>query len=133
MKKAFLIIVIILILVLGGYFLINQNGRKGISSPQPSSTPQPSPVVTAVNNEQRIVIQNFSFQPEAVSVKVGATVVWKNDDSVPHQIASDESGIFGSSILGRGQEYSFTFDKAGEYDYRCAIHLSMKGKITVTE
>ena len=42
------------------------------------------------------------------------------------------TGVFGSGTLTTGQEYSYTFNDAGAYDYFCSQHpASMKGTIKV--
>lgn len=75
-----------------------------------------------------ITIQNFSFNPDTLTVKTGDTVTWTNNDSVNHQIKSD---TFNSVPLNTNQTFSFTFTNAGTYNYSCAIHPSMTGKIIV--
>lgn len=85
-------------------------------------TPQPVPVTVTVD------IRNFAFDPAVITVDAGTTVKWDNYDSVSHQIAGTG---FGSGALTQGGEYSFTFSQAGTYDYHCAIHPSMTGKIIV--
>lgn len=75
-----------------------------------------------------ISIQNFAFNPGTLTVKKGATVTWINNDSAPHQI---KSGSFNSTQLTNGQNFSFTFTTSGTFDYSCAIHPSMTGKIVV--
>ena len=77
---------------------------------------------------QVINIQNFSFSPAELSVEAGTTVKWTNNDSAPHQISGTG---FGSQSLGQGESYTFTFDQAGTFDYHCAIHPSMTGKVIV--
>jgi len=65
-----------------------------------------------------------------VTIKVGATITWKADDAVAHQIVAD-NGLFQSGVLQRGGEYSREFTKAGTYTYHCGIHTDMKGTIIV--
>jgi len=73
-----------------------------------------------------------SFSPNPVEVKVGETVTWRNDDSGRHTVTSKD-GVFNSELMGRGQSFSFTFDKAGEYLYSCSPHPNMVGTVVVTE
>lgn len=87
-----------------------------------------SQIQTAPVSGNAINIQNFSFNPAALTIKKGTTVTWTNSDSVPHQI---KSATFNSSPLGKGQTFSFTFNDTGTFDYSCAIHPSMLGKIIV--
>jgi plastocyanin len=75
-----------------------------------------------------IVIKDFSFSPESLLVKQGATVTWVNGDTSPHQISSE---IFDSPAFDKDESFSFVFNDPGSYSYACAIHPSMKGKIIV--
>ena len=77
-----------------------------------------------------VAIQNFAFNPATLTVKAGTKVTWINQDSTTHQVVSD-TGVFNSGDLSSGQSFSFTFDKAGNYPYHCAVHPSMAGTIVV--
>jgi plastocyanin len=103
-------------------------GGSGNSIQQPTaSIPSNSTVVRIVANAG-----SNSFSPNPVEVKVGETVTWINDDSGRHTVSSKD-GIFDSGMMGKGQSFSFTFDKAGEYSYYCEAHPSMVGTVVVTE
>lgn len=101
----------------------------GNSMQQPAATdiPSNSTVVRIVANAG-----SNSFSPNPVEVKVGETVTWVNDDSGRHTVTS-EDGVFDSGMMGKGQAFSFTFDKAGEYLYHCSPHPGMEGTVVVTE
>jgi plastocyanin len=73
-----------------------------------------------------------SYSPNPIEAKVGETVTWVNNDSAIHTATSTD-GTFDSDILQRGQTFSYTFDKEGEYPYFCDIHPNMVGKVVVTE
>src|SRR5215510_1487000 len=62
-----------------------------------------------------ISIKNFSFTPASVSVPVGTTVVWSNDetDGTVHSVTSD-SGLF-SKDLNPGDKFEWTFDTPGTF------------------
>jgi len=81
----------------------------------------------AVGNN--IVVSGFSFNPNELSVKIGDTITWENQDSAVHTVVS--TSLFESEVLNKGEKFSFTFDKTGEYNYNCGIHPSMRGKIIV--
>jgi plastocyanin len=91
-----------------------------------TSTPVVTPASTQGSNV--VNIQNFAFNPGTLTVKKGTTVTWTNNDAAQHQI---KSATFNSSQFGKGQTFSFTFNDAGTFDYSCAIHPSMLGKIIV--
>ncbi len=86
---------------------------------------------------QSVTIQNFSFQPTSLTVRVGSTVTWTNKDGTGHTVTADD-GSFKSNTIRTGTTYDMTgtsfkqtFTKAGTYSYHCSIHTSMKGTITV--
>jgi plastocyanin len=78
-----------------------------------------------------VSIHDFSFDPSDITVTVGSTVTWTNNDSVEHSLAADDSA-FTSDPLSTGTTYQFTFDKAGTFPYSCGIHPTMHGTVTVT-
>jgi plastocyanin len=104
-------------------------GVEGSGNAQEPATPIPdnSTVVKIVANAG-----SNSFSSNPVKVKVGEIVTWINDDSGRHTVTSKD-GVFDSGMMGKGQSFSFTFDKAGEYSYHCEPHPSMVGTVVVTE
>jgi plastocyanin len=85
---------------------------------------------TQQNTPNTVIIQNFAFNPNSLTVPVGTTVTWINQESTPHDVVSD-TGVFTSPRLNTGANYTYTFTQAGEYPYYCGIHPSMKAKIIV--
>ena len=90
-----------------------------------ASAPSPLPAAQETSATS-VTIQNFAFSPESLTVKVGDTVEWVNEDSAPHT-------VFDSGTLATGQSFSHTFDAPGTYVYHCSIHPSMTGMIIVQE
>ena len=78
----------------------------------------------------QVNVDNFTFNPGALTIPVNGTVTWVNKDDIPHVIASND-GLFKSRALDTDQKYSFTFAKAGTYEYYCSVHPKMVGKIVV--
>ncbi len=76
-------------------------------------------------------IEDFAFAPANIVVDVGTTVTWTNYDGARHTVTSDEGDELESPLFGRGETYSHTFDRAGEYAYYCKPHPFMKGLVTV--
>ncbi|MDD5341563.1 MAG: plastocyanin/azurin family copper-binding protein [Patescibacteria group bacterium] len=76
----------------------------------------------------QITIQNFSFNPSNITIDVGDTIKWINDDVAAHQIAGNG---FLSQVLNTGDSYSFKFTTAGTYNYHCNIHTFMTAAINV--
>jgi plastocyanin len=73
-----------------------------------------------------------SFSPNPVEVKVGEAITWINDDSGRH-IVTSKDGVFDSEMMGMGQSFSYSFEKAGKYPYFCGPHPNMVGTVVVTE
>jgi plastocyanin len=79
--------------------------------------------------ESKVTIDNFTFSPAEVKVKVGDTVTWTNHDDIPHTVVS--AGKFRSKAMDTDGTFSFTFTAAGEYKYFCSLHPHMTGTIKV--
>ena len=84
----------------------------------------------ALKNE--ILIESNTFKPDNITIKLGDTITWVNNDSYAHTVKAS-SGEFDSGNMASGAKFSFTFTKEGTYDYICGIHTFMKGTITVTK
>ncbi len=78
-----------------------------------------------------IVIRDFTFKEDNVTVDVGSTVTWSNTDPIAHSVVADD-GSFSSGDIGVGDIFDHTFDEAGTFPYICGIHESMAGTVTVT-
>ncbi len=79
---------------------------------------------------------NECFIPAKVTISVGETVTWSNDDSAAHTVTSGipsegPDGVFDSSLFMAGTTFEHTFFEAGEYDYYCMVHPWMTGKVQV--
>ena len=81
----------------------------------------------------------FAFTPMQLTVPLGTTVRWVNDDDVFHTVTSTAeleprrpSGLFGHSLSRKGQTFEYTFNKAGTFHYYCQPHADfMFGTVTV--
>jgi amicyanin len=80
--------------------------------------------------DAQVKIANFTFEPLVLTVKVGTTVTWVNDDDIPH-LVSEKDGKFRSSALHTDATFSQTFKDAGTIEYFCVLHPHMTGKIVV--
>ena len=83
----------------------------------------------AYADDANVTIDNFTFTPAELTVKVGTTVTWKNHDDIPHTVVS--AGKFRSKALDTDDSFSFTFTAAGEYKYFCSLHPHMTGIVKV--
>ncbi len=75
-----------------------------------------------------VTIVNFAFDPVELHIPPGTTVVWTNQDTVPHTATGE---AFDSGNLNQGDSFSFTFNEEGAYPYICNIHQFMQGIVVV--
>ena len=107
-------------------------GEESVQDPQEeiSSLPvtEEGKVVSIVGNSG-----GNSYKPIPIEIKVGDTVTWINNDSSLHTATSKSSNAsnFDSKVLRRGETFSFTFDKEGQYPYFCTLHPNMVGSVAV--
>ena len=76
-------------------------------------------------------IEGIVFQPAAITVPAGTTVVWVNYDPVIHGVTAND-GSFASELFGQGESFMATFAAPGVYEYFCPPHPGMVGTIEVT-
>ena len=110
----------------GGNGTADQSGCtvKGASTATPTLTSNVIPDPNALGR----------FVPNNMTVKVGQAIEWNwQDPSVPHSVTSDDGTTFDSCLQNEGYKFIVTFTQAGSIPYRCTIHPSMVGTITVTQ
>ena len=95
-------------------------------------------IVPAGSNLPGCEDTNECWLPAEISVGVGETVTWLNDDTAAHTVTSGSAAdgpddIFDSSLFLAGAEFSHTFDAAGEFPYFCMVHPWMAGVVIVQE
>jgi plastocyanin len=89
---------------------------------------------TAVWAADAIVVsqRNRTFNPNQLTIERGTVVHIINDDRVTHHVYVDASGMtFDSGEQPIGTTVDLRFDKPGRFDVLCAIHPTMRLRITV--
>ena len=86
--------------------------------------------VAAQDATNVVTIDNFTFTPPELTVAVGTTVKWVNHDDIPHVVVNKDKA-FRSKALDTDDSFSYTFASAGTFDYFCALHPPMVGKVIV--
>lgn len=101
------------------------------------------------SNSTVVMIENFAYNPADITVPVGTTVTWTNQDAVGHTVTEGDPNspkaaslrVFDSSgealtgkvaLIGPGQSWSYIFTTPGTYEYYCIVHPYMIGYVTVT-
>ena len=97
-----------------------------VTSPSTLLAETKAPVV-----EHTVIITGFKFVPETLSVRVGDTITWRNDDIAPHTAtASDKSWNTGK--LKRGEQKSLLVTDSFLSTYFCKFHPVMKAKLKIS-
>jgi plastocyanin len=83
----------------------------------------------------KVVMQTLAFEPASIHAGVGQTVVWTNEDNVPHNVIYVSGPRFTSSRprIKNGTKFSIKLTQAGTIHYYCSIHPWMKGTIAVAQ
>lgn len=92
---------------------------------------------------------SLEFTPPEVTISVGETVLWRNGSDVQHTVTADRDKVsnpekmhlpegaepFDSGTLQPGEEWSYTFEVPGRYQYVCLPHeaAGMIGEVIVEE
>ncbi len=90
-----------------------------------------SPVEESARTTNRVEIKAFKFMPAAAELKAGSKVTFVNADSAAHTATAKAAGAFDTDRIKKGQSKSVMLKEPGEFDYICAYHPLMKGKIRV--
>ena len=81
-----------------------------------------------------IGLSGTSFSSNDVTISVGETIRWENQDNATHTVTPDGHSEWSSVQLdATGESFEHTFDKPGTYNYYCNPHrsLGMTGVIRV--
>jgi plastocyanin len=70
------------------------------------------------------------YQPTTLTVEAGQSVLWHNTTLQPHTVTA-LGGEFDSGKLDGGENFSVTFTNPGTFAYKCTIHPTMHGVVTV--
>ena len=101
------------------------------------------------SNATTVLIVNYAYAPADLTIPVGTTVTWVNQDSVGHTVTEGDPNspkpanlrVFDSSgeavngkvaLISAGESWSYTFTTPGTYEYYCIVHPYMIGHVTVT-
>jgi len=106
--------------------------RTTTALPVQATTPTPTPVMPG-NTVIRITPEGL--QPADVTIRTGSQVEWVNSDTSEnghnpaHRI--EIAGITSSQLFSPGQNWDWTFTRAGVYTYSDLVHPTLHGTVTV--
>jgi len=161
--KNTLIWALVALVVLGGIWFLasrykssdsgNNSYDYGTNSETDTNTTS-TPTSTVTAKTVTVTYAAGSFSPKSVTVNKGDTVTWVNNTSGDMWVASaahpthtvyggttlsqhcpDTAGIAFDACAGvaKSQSWSFTFNKAGTWNYHDHLHASNFGTIVVTQ
>lgn len=79
-----------------------------------------------------VMISQFKYQSDTITINAGDVVVWRNADQIEHTVTAD-GGAFESPLIRPGQQWSARLTTPGRYAYHCVPHPFMKAVIHVQE
>ena len=148
MNKILIIVLVLAVVVLGGYFLLK--GEEAQAPTEETSetitTEEENAGTPALTEETVIVYTDSGYSPDSLTIKVGTTVLFKNDSSLSmwpasamhptHAVYPTTGGCLGSTFdackgVLPGESWSFKFDIAGSWKYHDHLHPNLFGAIVV--
>lgn len=87
--------------------------------------------------ERNVVIRDFAFQPQEITVIQGDTITWTNRDPNSttggngHTATANDGSWNTGPILQDHTSAPIRFDTVGDYPYHCAVHPGMTGTVHV--
>ena len=113
----------------GGAPIVVAQATPTPAPPPPTAVPTPEPSV------MQVLMKDFAFGPQTITVKVGTTVQFINQDNAPHTATTDDNSK-DTGTLNFNDTTTLVFDTSGEFPYFCLFHggpggVGMAGKIIV--
>ncbi len=89
-----------------------------------------SPAAARAGEVMQIRISDLAFAPAEITVRVGDTVEWVNEDFLDHT-ATAQDGAF-DVLIPAGKAARLTPTAAGTFAYFCRFHPDMTATLRVT-
>ena len=79
-----------------------------------------------------VVMKNIEYAPKELTVKVGQTVTWVNQETIEHNVVAEEADPpIRSQLFGKDGKFTYKPTQAGTISYVCTVHPGMDGTLTV--
>lgn len=112
------IVVIVLFIVIGIYFILKDLNKEEVN-------------IEFVSKTYVVDIKNFKFIPNNITIRSGDFITWQNFDNAAHWLVLDNGTGFDSGKILNYQNYTQIFVTKGDYYYHCKYNPFMKAKISV--
>jgi len=76
-----------------------------------------------------VTMANMSYGRLPANIKVGDTITWVNQDSVPHTVTARDKSF--DLRLAPGKKGVITASKPGSFAFYCIYHATMRGVLKV--
>lgn len=149
MNKTFITVLILIIIIFGGYFLLKNPEAEAPTTETPTaptSTENTNNSISPVSKNDVVTYTSAGYSPSTLSVQVGETVTFKNESLLAmwtasashptHKVYPTTGGCLGSTFdackgIQPGDSWSFKFDIAGNWKYHDHLKPSFFGTIIV--
>jgi plastocyanin len=144
MNQNLIPVIALLVIIGGGYYVYSSRSSAPRTPAAPSPAPAATPPAGEANRRQpqthTVSMNAAGFNPSNLTIKIGDTVVFKNDDTRQHWPASGMHpthllclGFDALRPMASGETYARTFTAAKECPMHDHLIPSLRGKIIVTE
>jgi plastocyanin len=130
MKQTYLIVAVLLVVLLGGFFFLK--GSKPTSTP-----PQPFKHPAALPKEVTVTLDKNGFTPKEVTIAVGSAVRWENTSGDKQTVNSDNFPTnqlhkeLNFGVFANNSSVVYIFMHPGTYGYHNQFHPEQNGKVKV--
>ena len=81
-----------------------------------------------------VIIKDYKFTPQEVTVKPGDTIRWENHEKRQyHSVWFEQAGDPEPDYFFPEESYERVFDNTGSFPYRCGPHPYMTGVVHVSD
>lgn len=136
--------VVVVLVILAGWYFIQSQQRQAVPSPAPQVSPQEETPATSeatpseTADKNVVKVSSSGFSPQNITITVGESVTWINEDSENHQIQSAVHPthqlyppLNTVGLLKSGEKKSLSFPEAGTYKYHDHLNPSFTASVTV--
>ena len=83
--------------------------------------------INVFSEEYKVGMAGWEFKPAHLSISVGDTVIWINDDDTKHKLSFEDESLLGPTKsmphkFDQNDRFAFKFIKSGSFKYVCTTH-----------
>ncbi len=93
-----------------------------------------APSLFATDKNPQVIIKNFKFIPQQITIKRGQTISWDNQEKRQyHSVWFELLGEEEPDYIFPDESYQHEFKQSGSFPYRCGPHPEMTGTVHVID